>query len=55
MQAARGGKAPVISSVVAGGYSSAFLTRAPDEIPNTSPPHLWEKCARHFLHGPLWA
>ena len=45
LQAARGGKAPVISAVVAGGCSSAFLTRAPDEIPNTSPPQLWEKCA----------
>ena len=36
----RGGKAPVVSAVAAGGNSSAFLTRAPDEFPDAPGPQV---------------
>ncbi|KAK9909040.1 hypothetical protein WJX75_006403 [Coccomyxa subellipsoidea] len=40
---ARGGRAPVVSGVVAGGFSSAFLTSAPDEFPEPKQPHLLDR------------
>ncbi|KAK9819719.1 hypothetical protein WJX72_001643 [[Myrmecia] bisecta] len=43
LQQQRGAKAPVVSAIIAGGYSSAFLTRAPDEFPETKTPQLWER------------
>ena len=39
----RGGKGPVVSAVAAGGNSSAFLTRAPDEFPDGPGPQLWQR------------
>jgi hypothetical protein len=38
-----GASAPVVSAVVAGARSSAFLTRAADELPDQAPPRLWER------------
>ena len=38
-----GASAPVVSQVVAGAHSSAFLTRASDELPDAPPPRLWER------------
>ncbi len=34
--------APVISTVIAAGYSSAFLTREVHEAPEMETQHLWE-------------
>lgn len=43
----RGGKGPVVSAVAAGGNSSAFLTRAPDEFPDGPGPQLWQRYHCH--------
>lgn len=41
--ASRGGSVPVVSQVVAGAHSSAFLTRAAEELPDEAAPRLWER------------
>lgn len=43
----------MVTAVAAGGNSSAFLTRAPDEFPDPPGPQLWQRCAiiRPFQPG----
>lgn len=36
-------KQPVVARTSAGGNASSFLTRAPDEIPDSAAQGLWEK------------
>ena len=43
LESGTGASAPVVSQVVAGAHSSAFLTRASDELPDMPPPRLWER------------
>lgn len=43
LEGGAGASAPVVSQVVAGAHSSAFLTRASDELPDAPPPRLWER------------
>ena len=44
---ARGGRMPVVSAVVAGGHSSAFLTSAPDEFPEPRGSQLLDRWIFH--------
>jgi hypothetical protein len=41
---ARGGRASIVSAIVAGGYSSAFLASAPDEFPEQRGHQLLDRC-----------
>ena len=43
LQQQRGEQTPVVSAVVLGPQSTALLTRAPQEFPETQSPHLWER------------
>ena len=45
LQQQRGNKSAVVSSMVAGSYCSALLTRAPDELPDQRPTRLADRCA----------
>ena len=59
LQQQRGNKSAVVSSMVAGSYCSALLTRAPDELPDQRPTRLADRyassattlCLCHMLHG----
>lgn len=44
LEQARGGRASVVREIVAGGYSSAFLTAAPDEFPEQRGNQLLDRC-----------
>ena len=48
LQQQRGNKSAVVSSMVAGSYCSALLTRAPDELPDHRPTRLADRCACAF-------
>ena len=52
LQQQRGNKSAVVSSMVAGSYCSALLTRAPDELPDHRPTRLADRsvCALHLLY-----
>ena len=54
LQQQRGNKAAVVSSMVAGSYCSALLTRAPDELPDQRPTRLADRLrsSRSALHTP---
>ena len=45
LQQQRGNKSAVVSSMVAGSFCSALLTRAPDELPDQRPTRLADRCA----------
>ena len=45
LQQQRGNKSAVVSSMMAGSFCSALLTRAPDELPDQRPTRLADRCA----------
>lgn len=53
LQQQRGNKSAVVSSMMAGSFCSALLTRAPDELPDQRPTRLADRCVcMPDLHGP---
>ena len=55
LQQQRGNKSAVVSSMIAGSYCSALLTRAPDELPDQRPSRLadrsvYERLVAAVLH-----